>query len=97
MTIPKSIHLAAFLIAGNAAHSQVLWRHPQSQPGGFLTLDYYKRIAQTLERGKFDLLFFAVGWLYRHVSAAIIAMALPMAIRTRRAWIRCRCWVRLRR
>jgi len=54
-----TIHLAAFLIAGNAAHSQVLWRHPHSTPGGFLTLDYYKRIAQTLERGKFDLLFFA--------------------------------------
>ncbi|MNR82232.1 Nitrilotriacetate monooxygenase component A [compost metagenome] len=53
------IHLAAFLIAGNAAHSQVLWRHPHSQPGGFLKLDYYARIAQTLERGKFDLLFFA--------------------------------------
>ncbi|WP_083444803.1 LLM class flavin-dependent oxidoreductase [Herbaspirillum rhizosphaerae] len=58
-SIAKPIHLAAFLIAGNAAHSQVLWRHPQSRPGGFLTLDYYKRIAQTLERGKFDLLFFA--------------------------------------
>jgi FMN-dependent oxidoreductase (nitrilotriacetate monooxygenase family) len=54
-----ALHLAAFLIAGNAAHSQVLWRHPRSQPGGFLTLDYYARIAQTLERGRFDLLFFA--------------------------------------
>lgn len=54
-----ALHLAAFLIAGNAAHSQVLWRHPHSQPGGFLTLDYYTRIAQTLERGCFDLLFFA--------------------------------------
>jgi FMN-dependent oxidoreductase (nitrilotriacetate monooxygenase family) len=53
------MHLAAFLIAGNAAHSQALWRHPASQPGGFLTLDYYRHIAQTLERGKFDLLFFA--------------------------------------
>ena len=53
------MHLAAFLIAGNAAHSQVLWRHPESNPGGFLKLDYYTRIAQTLERGKFDLLFFA--------------------------------------
>jgi FMN-dependent oxidoreductase (nitrilotriacetate monooxygenase family) len=53
------IHLAAFLIAGNAAHSQVLWRHPHSQPGAFLKLDYYARIAQALERGKFDLLFFA--------------------------------------
>lgn len=54
-----ALHLAAFLIAGNAAHSQVLWRHPHSQPGGFLTLDYYARIAKTLERGRFDLLFFA--------------------------------------
>lgn len=53
------MHLAAFLIAGNAAHSQVLWRHPASQSGGFLKLDYYTKIARTLERGKFDLLFFA--------------------------------------
>ncbi|MBP0598140.1 LLM class flavin-dependent oxidoreductase [Herbaspirillum sp. LeCh32-8] len=53
------MHLAAFLIAGNAAHSQALWRHPQSRRGGFLELDYYRHIAQTLERGKFDLLFFA--------------------------------------
>lgn len=53
------MHLAAFLIAGNAAHSQALWRHPASRRGGFLALDYYRRIAQTLERGKFDLLFFA--------------------------------------
>ncbi|OWY28437.1 LLM class flavin-dependent oxidoreductase [Herbaspirillum robiniae] len=53
------MHLAAFLIAGNAAHSQALWRHPESRRGGFLELDYYRHIAQTLERGKFDLLFFA--------------------------------------
>ncbi|KAF1045495.1 MAG: Nitrilotriacetate monooxygenase component A [Herbaspirillum frisingense] len=53
------MHLAAFLIAGNAAHSQALWRHPASRPGGFLALDYYRHIARTLERGKFDLLFFA--------------------------------------
>ncbi|WP_343582902.1 LLM class flavin-dependent oxidoreductase [Herbaspirillum sp.] len=53
------MHLAAFLIAGNAAHSQALWRHPQSSPGGFLQLDYYRHIAQTLERANFDLLFFA--------------------------------------
>lgn len=53
------MHLAAFLIAGNAAHSQALWRHPQSRRGGFMELDYYLHIARTLERGKFDLLFFA--------------------------------------
>jgi len=53
------VHLAAFLIAGNAAHSQALWRHPASELGGFLHLPYYQRIARTLERGCFDLLFFA--------------------------------------
>lgn len=53
------MHLAAFLIAGNAAHSQAVWRHPASSPGGFLQLDYYRHVAQTLERGRFDLLFFA--------------------------------------
>ncbi len=37
------MHLAAFLIAGNAAHSQMLWRHPDSSQGGFLKLDYYAR------------------------------------------------------
>jgi FMN-dependent oxidoreductase (nitrilotriacetate monooxygenase family) len=55
----RQIHLAAFLIAGNCAHSHALWRHPLSQLGGFLEPDYYVRIAETLERGKFDLAFFA--------------------------------------
>ncbi|WNZ27024.1 LLM class flavin-dependent oxidoreductase [Leptolyngbya sp. NK1-12] len=52
------MHLAAFLIAGPVAHSHALWRHPQTQLG-FLQPDYYQQIAQVLERGKFDLLFFA--------------------------------------
>ena len=55
----RNIHLAAFLIAGNCAHSHALWRHPLSQRGGFLQPDYYVRIAQTLERGLFDIAFFA--------------------------------------
>ena len=55
----RQIHLAAFLIAGNGAHSHALWRHPQTRLGGFLEPDYYVEIARTLERGKFDLAFFA--------------------------------------
>lgn len=55
----RQIHLAAFLIAGNGAHSHALWRHPLGQRGGFLDPDYYLRIAQVLERGLFDLAFFA--------------------------------------
>jgi len=53
------MHLAAFLIAGNGAHSHALWRHPRTRLGGFLDPDYYVECVRTLERGKFDLAFFA--------------------------------------
>ncbi|WP_088888854.1 LLM class flavin-dependent oxidoreductase [Leptolyngbya ohadii] len=52
------IHLAAFLIAGAVAHSHALWRHPETDPD-FLSPRYYQRIAEILEQGKFDLVFFA--------------------------------------
>jgi len=54
----RQMHLAAFLIAGNAAHSHALWRHPSSSLG-FLEPQLYQEIGQTLERGKFDMVFFA--------------------------------------
>jgi FMN-dependent oxidoreductase (nitrilotriacetate monooxygenase family) len=52
------MHLCAFLIAGPVGHSHAQWRNPRAAPE-FLSLDYYARIAATLERGKFDFLFFA--------------------------------------
>lgn len=54
----SSMHLAAFLIAGPVAHSHAVWRNPAREVP-FLTADYYIEIAQTLERGLFDLIFFA--------------------------------------
>ncbi|MBD1909925.1 LLM class flavin-dependent oxidoreductase [Leptolyngbya sp. FACHB-16] len=54
----RQIHLAAFMIAGPVAHSHALWRHPDTELG-FLQPEYYHQIAQILEQGKFDLLFFA--------------------------------------
>ena len=54
----RQIHLAGFLIAGNCAHSHAIWRHPASDPG-FLTAGYYQEVARSLERGLFDLVFFA--------------------------------------
>lgn len=54
----RRLHLAGFLIAGNCAHSHAIWRHPESGPG-FLTAGYYQEIARSLERGLFDLVFFA--------------------------------------
>lgn len=55
----RRMHLAAFLIAGPCGHSHALWRHPESEPAGFLKPGYYQGIARAVERGLFDLLFFA--------------------------------------
>jgi FMN-dependent oxidoreductase (nitrilotriacetate monooxygenase family) len=52
------MNLAGFLIAGPVAHSHALWRNP-SHRVPFLSTDYYVEVARTLERGKFDLIFFA--------------------------------------
>jgi FMN-dependent oxidoreductase (nitrilotriacetate monooxygenase family) len=54
--LTKQMHLAAFVIAGPGRPGG--WRYPQSEDG-WLSLDYYRRIAQVLERGRFDLAFFA--------------------------------------
>jgi FMN-dependent oxidoreductase (nitrilotriacetate monooxygenase family) len=52
------MHLAGFLIAGPVGHSHALWRQP-GPPLPFLSVDHYAAIGRTLERGLFDLLFFA--------------------------------------
>jgi len=54
----RRMHLAGFLIAGPVAHSHALWRNP-AHAVPFLSTDYYVEIAQILERGRFDLIFFA--------------------------------------
>jgi FMN-dependent oxidoreductase (nitrilotriacetate monooxygenase family) len=53
----REIHLAAFVEAGNLAHSLATWRHPRTDPR-FLHPDYYRELGRTLERGRFDLMFF---------------------------------------
>jgi len=54
----RRMHLAGFLIAGPVAHSHALWRNP-AHPVPFLSTEYYVEIARILERGRFDLIFFA--------------------------------------
>ncbi|MFF0501483.1 LLM class flavin-dependent oxidoreductase [Nocardia aobensis] len=54
----RALHLAGFLIASHVTHSHAAWRHPGSETD-YLGPGYYRRVAQTLERGKFDFLFFA--------------------------------------
>nr|WP_296773641.1 LLM class flavin-dependent oxidoreductase [Rhodococcus sp. (in: high G+C Gram-positive bacteria)] len=54
----RELHLAGFLIASHVTHSHAAWRHPASETD-YLGPDYYERVAKTLERGKFDFVFFA--------------------------------------
>lgn len=54
----KQMHLAGFLIASQLTHSHAQWRHPRNE-NGFLSAEFYQDIARTLERGKFDYVFFA--------------------------------------
>ena len=56
--LSRQMHLCGLLIAGPVVHSHALWRNPRHSTD-FLSLKYYADIARTLERGKFDLLFFA--------------------------------------
>ena len=35
------------------------WRHPEVSASNLLNFDFYKQIAETAERGKFDMIFLA--------------------------------------
>lgn len=54
----RHMRLAGFLNAGPVIHSHALWRNPRHATD-FLSARHYIEAAQTLERGCFDLLFFA--------------------------------------
>jgi FMN-dependent oxidoreductase (nitrilotriacetate monooxygenase family) len=53
----RQLHLGAFLMG--VGHHASAWRLADSEPGNLTRPDYYKALAQTAERGKFDYLFFA--------------------------------------
>lgn len=50
---------AFFMIPG---HHVASWRHPESPTEEILSFDLYRRLAETAERGKFDMIFFADGY-----------------------------------
>ena len=57
---PKDqLHLGAIITAGPGTGAFGAWRYPSSEQHRFLDADYYQHVARTLERGKFDLIFFA--------------------------------------
>src|SRR5690348_7415163 len=53
----REMVLVGFLQAQNCTNLPASWRHPQSRTD-FLAADFYREIAQILERGKFHLAFF---------------------------------------
>ena len=56
----KMMHLNAFLIHSPMNHTVGSWTHPDSAAGSsFAEPELWQDIAQTLERGKFDAVFFA--------------------------------------
>lgn len=59
MTTPKTkqMTMVGFMQAGNVTVYSGSWRYPSADLG-FLTMDYYQHIAQTLEAGCFDCVFF---------------------------------------
>src|SRR5215217_2090754 len=62
-TQKRQLHLGAFIMA--TGHHVAAWRHPASQADAGHNIDHYRGLAQTAERGLFDLVFVAdspAGW-----------------------------------
>lgn len=55
----QEIALNAFSMNTMGHLSPGLWRHPRDQERRYVDLDYWVTLAQTLERGRFDAIFFA--------------------------------------
>ena len=55
---PRKMHLVGYLIAGPTWHNNGSWRHPESDADMALDPRRYERIAEILEEGRFDALFF---------------------------------------
>jgi len=53
--IKRRLHLGAFLFG--VGHHIAAWRYPLTDSQGLFTFEFYKRFAETAERGKFDMIF----------------------------------------
>ena len=58
-TRPGTLHLNAFL--HTVGHHEAAWRLPESDPYAAHSVEHYKSLARTAERGKLDSLFLADG------------------------------------
>ncbi len=59
----RQLKLGAFIMA--TGHYVAAWRHPDADANAGHSIDHYRRLAETAERGLFDLVFVAdspAGW-----------------------------------
>ncbi|MGM9927430.1 MAG: LLM class flavin-dependent oxidoreductase [Bacillus sp. (in: firmicutes)] len=56
----REMKLGAFIM--NTGHHVASWRHPEVEAKNLLSFEFYKKIAETAERGKFDMMFLADGY-----------------------------------
>ena len=61
--MPKMMHLAGFVLFAPAPHMTMSWVYPREKiTHHWYETEYWESVATTLERGKFDMLFFADTW-----------------------------------
>lgn len=59
----KQMHLTGFMLFSPAPHTQLSWVYPRDKiRHQWHEVEYWEEIARTLERGCFDMFFFADGW-----------------------------------
>lgn len=60
---------AFFMIPG---HHVAAWRHPKAEAHQIMSFDFIKRLAQTAERGKFDMVFLADSYAVRGKNQTVL-------------------------
>lgn len=59
----RLMHLTGFMLYCPAPHTQLSWVYPRHKiRHQWYEVEYWEEIARTLERGRFDMFFFADGW-----------------------------------
>ncbi|GAS81901.1 LLM class flavin-dependent oxidoreductase [Paenibacillus amylolyticus] len=72
------LHLGAFIYF--TGHHHAGWRHPESGVEKMFDIEWYKRIAQTAEKGKLDMIFFADLLHLIYPSRAAAGMLDPVSL-----------------
>lgn len=80
MTVKRSgqLHLGAFIYF--TGHHHFGWRHPESGAERMYDFDFYRQLAQSAERGKFDMMFLADLLYVQGVEQSASGMLDPLTL-----------------